>query len=337
MTVQERISAFDAWGRALESDSLWSDVIPMAIRQNQWFTPEHILKSKNALVQRMLSKSLLNDWIQAYDLVDVAPKTVALILAGNIPMVGFHDVLCVLITGHKAMIKPSSKDLVLLKFMLNKLVEIEPRFAEQIQWVEQVKDFDAIIATGSNNASVHFNHYFSKYPHIIRKNRRSIAVLDESFSDEDIRALSKDLFEYFGLGCRNVSKLMIHEAVNLEHLMELLHENKEIVLHNKYKNNYDYNYTIMLMNGDDFLMNGACLLKHDPSLHARIATIHYERYSSNEALVQGLKAEQDSVQCYVSNHPLGDLPIVQPGRTQQPALHDYADHVDTIQFLMDLT
>ncbi len=336
MTVNDRIEALAKLGEKIKSEEWLAEIIPAARAHNNWFTDATIKDSVLALSEEFLDKGKLNEWIASYDLEGLTPKRVALILSGNIPAVGFHDVLCVLLSGHKACIKPSSKDTVLIKQIIKDLIEIEGRFEEQVEYISRVESVDAIIATGSNNTSLYFEHYFSKYPHIIRKNRKSVGIIYPETTDDELRALSKDILMYYGLGCRNVSKVFIHEDVDKAHLMEIWNEANEVILHNKYKNNYDYNYTVYLLNKEDFLMNGAFVLRPDPSLHSRIASLHYESFKDISLVKNHLKEELDEIQCVVSSKNMEDLPVVLPGQAQRPGLADYADHVDTIEFLKSI-
>ena len=336
MTVKDRIQALVRLGLRIKDEEWLASVIPAACAINNWFREDTIRQSLKAISEEFLAEDKLIEWLAKYDLVGLTPKKIALILAGNIPAVGFHDVLCVLVSGHIASIKLSSKDSVLIKQMLVELVAIEPEFSSKIEYISRIDNIDGIIATGSNNTSLYFEHYFSKYPHIIRKNRKSVGVIYPSTTDEELRAIGKDILSYYGLGCRNVSKVYIHEDVDKAHIMEIWHEFKEVILHNKYKNNYDYNYTVYLLNQEDFLMNGALLLRPDPSLHSRIASVHYETFKEKTEVQQSLKELEEELQCIVSAETLDELPTVAPGMAQQPGLADYADHVDTIEFLKNI-
>ena len=335
MNLSQRIEAFKKLGEFIKSDS--ENQIPYELirNKNQWFTKSNVKLALDTISNKMLDERKLHSWIANYKLPDINKK-VAVILAGNIPAVGFHDLLCILIVGYKAQIKLSSKDPIIIPFLLYKLVEIEPRFYDQFEIVDSLSKFDAIIATGSDNSSVYFNHYFEKYPNIIRKNRTSIGVVYKDTSDVVLRKFAIDIFQFFGLGCRNISKIYIEKGFQREHLMKIWHENKELVLHSKYKNNFDYNYTLMLLNQDDFLMNGALLLKRDKSLHSRIATLHYEEFENIEMLDEIINKNIESIQCIVSSKKINGLEVVEPGHAQEPHLDQYADDIDTIQFLIDL-
>jgi len=335
MNLQQRIDAFKLLGQKIQNG--FSAKIPYSLikAKNAWFTKENIDLALSSISKSMLNEANLKGWLSDYSISN-KEKAVAVILAGNIPAVGFHDVLCILAVGYKAQIKVSSKDPILIPLLLNELVEIEPQFKKHIEIVDSLKSFDAVIATGSNNTSIYFNHYFEKYPHIIRRNRKSLGIIYKDSTKEDIRNMSIDIFQYFGLGCRNVSKVFIERGVELEALMEVWHENKELVLHSKYKNNFDYNYTIMLLNQDDFLMNGALLMKRDSSIHSRIATLHFEEFDNIEDIRFEISKDFENIQCIVSQKEIDGFDVVEPGHAQNPSLTQYADHIDTVQFLIDL-
>lgn len=332
MNLNRRIEAFAKLGLVIKQSNK-EDLIRRAISANNWFTPENINFALNAIANEMLNKESLIEWMKDEQVDSLQTKTVALILAGNIPAVGWHDILSVLILGLKAQIKLSSKDSVLIKYLINHIIEIEPLFKNQVEFVEKPVGFDAIIATGSNNSSLYFKHYFSKYPHIIRSNRKSIGIIFNDTSKEDIKKIGEDIFTHFGLGCRNISKLFIEDGVKLEEIMEILHDYKEINMHNKYRNNYDYNYTISLLNKDNFLMNGAMLLLENDSIHSRIATVHYELFSEIESVKSKIADYSEDIQCIVSPKLINDLNIISPGKAQSPKLNDYADNINTIEFL----
>jgi hypothetical protein len=222
---------------------------------------------------------------------------------------------------------------VLIKQIISDLVDIEPRFETNVEFISKVEDVDAIIATGSNNTSLYFEHYFSKYPHIIRKNRKSVALIYPDTTDDELREVAGDTLSYYGLGCRNVSKAFIHEDVDKANVMEIWNEFNQIILHSKYKNNYDYNYAVYLLNQEDFLMNGALILRPHESLHSRIACLHYETFTDVSTVEQNLDALKEELQCIVSSKAIGNLNVVKPGQAQNPSLSDYADNVDTIDFL----
>src|ERR1700743_41746 len=287
---------------------------------NAWFTPESVRQAVTA-IGRMLNKQDLLTWLSKYDLdKNTANKKVGLILAGNIPLVGFHDVLCVLITGNHALIKASTQDARLIKYVLNVLTDIEPAFKDQYTFIERLEGFDAIIATGSNNTSRYFEYYFSKVPNIIRKNRNSVAVLTGSETAEQLYNLGHDIFDYYGLGCRNVSKLLVPKDYDFVPFFEAIEPYQPIINHHKYNNNYDYNKSIYLVNRDKHLDNGFLLVKEDERMVSPLAVLFYEEYDDIAAVQALLFRENENIQCIVSAVPLktGNQ-VVGFGESQQPA------------------
>ena len=250
-------------------------------------------------------------------------------------MVGFHDVMCVLVSGHKALAKMSSEDNILLSEIFKILTHIAPDFTDKIKIAnEKLNGYDAVIATGSNNSARYFKSYFKNVPHIIRKNRTSIAILDGNESDETLELLANDIFLYFGLGCRNVSKIFIPENFDLDRIFKALYKYKDILNHNKYANNYDYNKAVYLLGNNQLLDNNFILLKEDASLSSPVAVLHYEFYDDINELSDHLENEKENIQCIVSNNaPINSLKF---GEAQQPKLWDYADGVDTLLFLTNL-
>jgi len=304
---------------------------------NAWFTSESVLKAVKA-IGRMLNAADLSQWFERYDIdKNKTVKPVGLILAGNIPMVGFHDVLCVLATGNYALIKSSSQDARLISQVLEMLVAIDPAFSDRFTFVERLEGFDAIIATGSNNTSRYFEYYFGKVPHIIRKNRNSVAVLTGNETAGQLFELGHDIFDYYGLGCRNVSKLFVPKGHNFNFFFESIEPYQPIINHHKYNNNYDYNKSIYLVNSDKHLDNGFLLLKEDERLASPLAVLFYEYYDSLQSVQQLLEAKTENIQCIVSTAPLKvKNQVVDFGKSQQPALLDYADGVDTMRFLTEI-
>jgi hypothetical protein len=301
---------------------------------NAWFTPESVLKAVTA-IGKMLNTEDLATWLSHYNLDQNQPgKRVGLILAGNIPLVGFHDVLCVLITGNYALIKTSSQDNRLIKHALQILVDIDGSFKDQFSLVERLENFDAVIATGSNNTSRYFEYYFGKVPNIIRKNRSSVAVLTGSETTEQLFELGHDIFDYYGLGCRNVSKLLVPKGYDFNFFFESIEAYQPIINHHKYNNNYDYNKSIYLVNRDAHFDNGFLLLKEDERLVSPLAVLFYAFYDEIASVQDQLEQEGDKIQCIVSAIPLKvKSQVVDFGQSQQPALWDYADGVDTMEFL----
>ncbi len=338
MTLEQRKHAFEELGSyLLSSDELLRQLINTAQYTNAWFTPEQTKKAVTAN-GNMLNRSDLEKWLQIPNLKpQISHLRIGLVLAGNIPLVGFHDVLSVLATGHIALIKLSSQDQKLIPHVLNKLTEIEPGFAAQLQFTERLEGFDAVIATGSNNTSRYFEHYFGKVPHIIRKNRNSIAILTGKESKEEFQLLGHDIFDYFGLGCRNVSKLYIPEDYNFTPLFEAIESYKSVIDHHKYSNNYDYNKSIYLVNGDKHLDNGFLLLKEDERLASPLAVLYYEEYKSIDDLNNKIVSIENQVQCIVSTVSLKTaIQQVDFGQSQKPRLWDYADGINTFEFLLSL-
>lgn len=336
--ITELINSLARLGGQLENpDNELRQLIETEHRYNPWFTPqnvEHAIKS----IGKSLNEADLTAWLNQYDLnKSISSKKIGLILAGNIPLVGFHDVLCVLVTGNEALIKASSQDARLIKAVLNKLTDIDNRFAGQFNFVERLVDFDAVIATGSNNTSRYFDYYFGKVPNIIRKNRSSIAVLTGDESSEELYQLGHDIFDYFGLGCRNVSKLLFPRDYNISTFFEAIEPYNDIVNHNKYNNNYGYNKSIYLVGREQHLDNGFLLLKENDALTSPLAVVFYNYYDSLEDVEKLLSAENENIQCVVSKAPLNiKNQVVNLGQSQQPKLWDYADGVDTMDFLANL-
>ncbi|MCB9360252.1 MAG: acyl-CoA reductase [Flavobacteriales bacterium] len=301
---------------------------------NGWFTEAFVLDAI-ATVAEMLDKEHLEKWVSNYEIKESLPKNVGVIMAGNIPLVGFHDFLSVLISGHNIIAKTSSEDNTLLRKIAEILIEIEPEFAPRIKFVERLENFDAVIATGSNNTARYFEAYFGKYPNIIRKNRNSVAVLDHNDSKDDIVKLGNDIFQYYGLGCRNVSKLYVPKGYNFNQFFEAIYDDfQTIVENNKYANNYDYNKAVYLLGSNQLLDNNFILLKEDTSLSSPVAVLHYEYYESVDELTKHLEEQKEHIQCIVSKSaPIDSFNF---GEAQQPKLWDYADGVDTLAFLTNL-
>ena len=334
LTQEKVIIAFGELGKKLTNPTdILGNAIYSAESTNAWFTKENIKKSILSFAA-MLNEADLSIWLKSVSF-STSPKKVGLILAGNIPMVGLHDVLSVLATGNIALIKLSSSDDKLIKTVIAELINTEPAFADKIEYVERLKDFDAVIATGSNNSSRYFDYYFSKVPNIIRKNRNSVAVLDGTESREDIQNLGADIFDYFGLGCRNVSKIYFPKGYDIAHLYEGIESYNQIINHFKYQNNYDYNKSIYLVNAAKHFDNGFLLLKEDENLASPLAVLYYEEYENLQDLEQTLDAKSADIQCIVSKSPL-NISHFDFGQSQHPKLWDYADNVNTVEFLNSL-
>ena len=352
MDLNNRINAFVELGSKLnhlltnekengqlpvEERQAFDDIIVKAKVKNAWFTDNYVKKAFREYANLLTEEKLLN-WLKPYEneLVKLQkPKKVGLIMAGNIPLVGFHDMLSILISGNILHARFSSDDSILTQFVLDMLFEIEPEFKKRVKVVDRLSDIDAVIATGSNNSSRYFEAYFGKYPHIIRKNRNAVAVLSGNESEEELKAFGHDIFDYFGLGCRNVSKVYVPQDFKLDFLFEGLQSFSHVLNHNKYMNNYDMHSAILLLKQVPFLTNNFIILKEDKAIASPLAMIHYERYANLNDVKKELKEEQDNIQCMVSNSK--EIENVVPlGQSQQPGLSDYADGINTMQFLLEL-
>ncbi|GEM53643.1 acyl-CoA reductase [Empedobacter brevis NBRC 14943 = ATCC 43319] len=354
MTFEQRISAFNELGQFFnfiinnystqdkelaEKFEDWKDDAAYAISDaeayNNWFTKENIILALKNWSEALTTENL-HAWTKKYPYAK-APKNVGIIMAGNLPLVGFHDLLSVVISGNNALIKTSSKDDKLIQLVIKFLYSVNEEFKTIIQTVERLEDFEAVIATGSNNTARYFEQYFGKVPHIIRKNRTSVAVLDGLETEEDLKKLGDDLFIYYGLGCRNVTKLYVKDEAQLPNVFEAIFPWGEMVInHPKYANNYDYNRAIYLLGKDEFLDNNFVLLKKDSSLHSPIAVVNYETYTDINEVKHYLAEHNDQIQCVVGNEMKDNPNHVEFGQTQFPKLTDYADNIDTLKFLAEL-
>jgi hypothetical protein len=340
MNIQNRISAFARLGEIMTAklaDGSLEKELNQAYYENQWFTPENSQKAILAIATQFLDRAKLGNWINGYDLKteNQNPKTIGLVMAGNIPLVGWQDLLCVLITGNKAQIKLSSKDTTLPKLFIRELIATEPGFQDMIQITDRLGDFDAVIATGSDNTNRYFEYYFGKYPHILRRNRNSVAVLTGEESETELAALGEDIFAYFGLGCRNVSKLYVPQDYDFNRFFPPLESFGPILMHKKYANNYDYNKSLLLLNKEKHLDNGFLLLRESPDLATPVSLINYQYYNSVEDLKQFIQTEADHIQCIVSRPGIIENSL-DFGNSQNPALSDYADGEDVLKFLIGL-
>ena len=307
-------------------------IIDQSINKNTWFTQENIENSLRIWSETLQEDKIL-DWISRYKFESKKNKTVAIILAGNIPMVGLHDLICTWVCGFKSIVKCSSKDDLLLPYITD-FLESQVRKEYFTYQKKIIRNFDAVIATGSNNSARYFDYYFKKYPNIIRKNRNGIAVLSGKESVEDLNKLCVDIFQYFGLGCRNVSKIYIPFGFNLDKILKSLLSYESVINNFKYLNNYNYNKTILLLNDEPFKDNGFFILKEDKKISAPLACLHYEYYVEIEELRNELSKNIDSVQCIVSR--LNFKNAIPFGKSQKPSLFQYADDIDTLKFLISL-
>ncbi len=301
---------------------------------NKWFTEDNVEKALEGIVF-MLRKDNLEKWLERYPLPVSENKRIGVVMAGNIPMVGFHDLLCVMLTGHTIKAKLSTDDSVLIKKIVALLISIESEFEQKIQFVERMSDIDAIIATGSDNTAKHFDYYFSKIPRIIRRNRVSVAVLTGNETQEELALLGKDMLQYFGLGCRNVSKVYIPKSMTINRIYEALEPWKHVADSVKYGNNYDYNRSVFLLKSILHLDNGFLLAIESEELVSAIAVFYYEKYTSLDDVKLKLKEQEDKIQCVVATDGVieNSFPF---GSAQSPYPWNYADGVDTIDFLLTI-
>ncbi|MEA1786375.1 acyl-CoA reductase [Arenibacter sp. GZD96] len=312
----------------------FTEVIVHSGYRNGWFTEENIHYSL-AHWATLLTRNALENWLSPYKMRNPNPREVAVIMAGNIPLVGFHDFLTVLITGHKVWVKLSSNDTLLLPYIAQQLIRMAPFFKGHIRFAEgRMTGFDAVIATGSDNTARYFEYYFSKKPHIIRKNRNAVAVLSGSETPTQLQSLGEDIFRYYGLGCRSVSKIWVPKAYNFDLFFDAIYSYHPIIDQAKYANNYDYNKAVYLMSAISLRDNGFLLLKEDASFASPIATLFYEFYEDIAHLKGLLAAQSERLQCVVANGFIEEeIPF---GTSQKPNLHDYADGVDTVEFLLKI-
>lgn len=315
-----------SWENELEQ------IVSRAKHHNGWFTEENMLFTLSTWSDQLTNVNL-EKWLSDYDLSKNKTKKVAIIMAGNIPLVGFHDFLATLITGNSVLVKLSSNDAHLLPFISRYLKHIGSSLEGMIDFTEaRMEHFDVVIATGSDNTSRYFEHYFGKYPNIIRKNRNSVAVLTGNETKEQLAALGEDIFRYYGLGCRSVSKLYVPEGYDFDLFFKSMFDFNDIMNSAKYANNYDYNKAVYLMSEFKLLENGFLILKEDESYASPIASLFYEHYSSVDGIKQKLIGDSEKLQCVVSNGILeNEIPF---GATQIPKLSDYADSIDTVEFLL---
>jgi hypothetical protein len=307
----------------------WDVLINLIEREqhhNGWFTPEDI-KTAFLEISPWLTTERLSTWLTAYSFAH-KPQTVALILPGNLPLVGFHDFLCVLCAGHKALVKLSSEDARLLPALAKMLIMFEPELEDRIAFAQgKLTGYEAVIATGSDNSMLHFKQYFSNYPHLLRGHRTSLAVLDGTETTQELQQLGRDIFQYYGRGCRNVTQLIIPADFELNRFFEAIVPYADVVQHKKYGNNYDYNKAIHLMNQVPILDNHFLLLKESQDLHSPLGMLHYQRYNDPKEVADFLLLNQHQIQCVVGH---SYMPF---GSAQCPQLTDYADGIDTMQFL----
>jgi len=330
MNLQMRIELATQLGQYILSGSPeWLETKHRVSLINPWFTPEFIDIAAENIAKHFLDKQKLENWTSSYKIETVSPKKIGIVMAGNIPLVGFHDFLCVFISGHKAIIKASSKDEVMIKHLAQKLFEWNKGLNEMIVFQEMLKDCDAYIATGSNNSARYFEYYFKKYPHIIRRNRTSVAILDGNETTKEIEELADDVHLYFGMGCRNVTKIFVPKDYDFIPLLTVFKKYDHFKDHHKYRNNYDYNLALHILNGKFYMANESLILLENPSIFSPISQLNYEFYTDRNAVAERLRSIED-LQCTVGHD---DIPF---GQAQLPSLTDYADGINTINFLTKL-
>ena len=332
MILEERIDWLGKLGKYMMGDSpAWKEAKQKAFVENGWFTPEFIELAIRNIAENYLNPDHLRKWAAHYNVhsLPTNARTIGIVMAGNIPMVGFHDLLSVFTSGHKALIKLSSKDQALLQQVLNVLVGWKHEMGEQIRSSEILKGCDAYIATGSNNTSRYFEYYFGQYPHIIRRNKTSVALLTGHETTMELGQLADDVYQFFGLGCRNVTKIYVPGGYDFESLLSACRKYEYLADHHKYKNNYDYNLALHILNNNFYMTNGSLLLVEGASIFSPISQVNYEYYSDAEQLLTSLSNNQE-IQCIVGH---GHVPF---GQAQRPGLFDYADRVDTMKFLNSL-
>jgi Acyl-CoA reductase (LuxC) len=331
MNLQQRLEILYQLRQYISAQSTeWEMACIQAEQKNNWFTQKFIAASTRAIAENFLAKERLDEWTKHYHLDNnITAKTIGIVMAGNIPLVGFHDFLCVFVSGHKQVCKLSSKDEVLLKHLVTKMIEWNPAVAERVQFNSMLKDCDAYIATGSDNSARYFDYYFGRYPSIIRKNRTSVGIVTGNETEDELLLLADDVMQYFGLGCRNITKLYVPTGYNFVPLLNALKKYIWMFGHNKYRNNYDYQLAIYLMNNIYYMTNDCIVLIENSQLFSPIGTLHYSFYDKADDVILSLK-ENEQVQAIVGSN------YIPFGLAQQPGLMDYADGVDVMAFLLGL-
>ena len=338
VTVEERVDALVILGDWLRSsdDRIIEDAVRAASFENPWFTPPSVHAALEAISGTYLARNALENFVDKYpQIATTDQKSVGVIMAGNIPLVGFHDLLCVFLSGHRGLFKPSERDQVMITLLINKLEEIIAEVG-LLKKVSALKEFDAVIATGGNTSAKTFRQYFAGYPHLIRSNRNAIAILTGEETDEELVNLGQDVFQYFGLGCRSVSKLYVPPGYQFDRILSAFKQFESVMLHKKYKNNYDYNFATLEINRIPYMTNGSLLLREDDSLTSRIGTLHYEYYEDQEVLLSRLIHDRDGIQCIIGNFWADTFRLVPFGSGQMPRLDQFADGADTMKFLGEL-
>jgi hypothetical protein len=343
MNINKRINAFAELGNIIlnpKTSNLYStlqNAISNAHIVNPWFTPEFCTQAINSIASNWLNHNALNSWVNQYPMLqnsNSAPKKIAVIMAGNVPFVGFHDLLAVAVTGNVFIGKTSSKDGGLMQAIIEMLKQIEPEMGNMLFLTdERLPEFDAIIATGSDNSARYFDYYFAKYPNIIRKNRSSIAILMGNETESDLKGLANDIFTYFGLGCRNVSTIFVPNNYSFISLIPHFESYKYLANHNKYANNYEYNRALYLMNSAKHLDNGFSIFVESQTIGTPVGVINYSHYNSQKEIIGFIDQNSENIQCVVAKESVFSKAIPF-GAAQSPILTDYADNIDTVEFIL---
>jgi len=332
---ENKIIALETLGKKLinEENTTFSEVKLKAERLNRWFTQEFIDFSINSIVENFLNKNKLTKWLANYDLSSLNQnQTIGLILAGNLPLVGFQDILSCFVLGVNVQIKLSSKDETLTKYFVKELKEIDPNWSCNI--IERLVDYDKVIATGSNNTNRYFEYYFRKVPSLLRQNRNSIAVLNGTETEEELKAFTDDIFMFFGQGCRNISKVFFPKEYDVIKLFPIFEKYKHLHHHKLYMDNYDYTRTLLLMNQSPHFANEFIMLKEEDALQSRLATLNYSFYENDETIKSFLEINKENIQCVVSKEN-PNWKSFQFGQAQKPELWDYADNIDVLDFILE--
>ncbi len=335
MSLQQRIEILAELGNRLEqSDEKLDAIIQKNYLYNKWFTIENTQLAIQAIRQELLDKNKLQTWAAQYNISDnQIQKRVGIVLSGNIPLEGFHDIISTFIAGHQSIIKLSEKDEYLIPYFISILTDIQPESAAYFPVAERIKGIDSVIITNANDSTRYYETYFGKYPNIIRKQRASVGILAGNETEEDWKKLGIDVFRFFGLGSRNVSKLYLPKGYDLAPLLEFWKRFEHLIHHDKYKNNFDYNYSLILMNGLPHISNGIILMQEAEDISARTAMLYYEYYDNLPTLTRKLQAYQDEIQSIITNQNIENLKTTPFGQTHYPTLNDYPNHIDTMKFL----
>lgn len=339
LTLGQRIAGLAALGTRLTQQLGSSEIEPVLSRaaaENGWFSPDQSRAAIQSLAEDMLKSETLNAWASRYALEDkIVSKKIGLVMAGNIPLVGMHDLFAVLLSGHRALIVASSKDEVLTEWMISQIEIASPGLGKFIEIAEKLTRADAVIATGSNNTMKYFQQYFSKKPHILRGSKTSAAVITGKETEEDFEALGREIFSFYGLGCRNVSKLFVPEGYDFVPMLDAFRLFAPVVENNKYWHNYEYYKAIYLVNRTVHLDTGFLLVKADTASASPPGNLFYQTYGPAEPLAEELSAGKQW-QCIYSAGKVDGVKTLPFGEGQHPNPWDYADNTDTIAFLLSL-